>query len=220
MDKTYALGPALALVAARLDAARPLTASAQIVTQRISAEIGFPASVLEKVGDSLVITAFEGGAASAPGDRIPYAPPFGVAFAAWDAPDGQQTWIARAAPSDTDLAQRLRQVLARTRKRGFDIDWTTPALAEAARLMGDAATGLPDSVRQLLDRLLVEFTTIGLLDGEGTRPVATISAPVFDQHSRVSLIIAVHPLRTLPIDEVQAIGTRLVEESATLSATR
>lgn len=219
VDKTYTLGPALALVAARVDATRPLTTAAKVAIHRISAEVDYPTSVLERVGDSLVITAFEGGAASAPGDRIPYAPPFGVAFAAWDDADDQRAWIARAAASDAELAQRLEQVLAHTRDRGYDIDWTTPALAETARLMGGAATELPDSVRQLMDRLLVEFTTIGLLDDGGNRPVATISAPVLDRHSRVTLILAVHPLRALPIGEVTAIGSRLIEAAAALSAT-
>lgn len=217
VDKTYTLGPALALIAARIDASRPVTAAAKAAIQCISAAVGYPASVLERVGDSLVITAFDGGAASVPGDRIPYAPPFGVAFAAWDSADGQREWTERAAASNGELAQRLRQVLAQTRDRGFDIDWTTPALAEAARLMGDATVDLPDSVRHLMDRLLVEFTTIGLLDHDTGRPVATISAPVFDQHGGVGLILAVHPLCALPVDEVDRIGSRLVTEAGTVA---
>ncbi len=219
VDKTYTLGPSLALVAAHVDATRPVIAAAKTAIQRVSSDVGYPASVLERVGDSLVITAFDGGAASVPGDRIPYAPPFGVAFAAWGTTEEQQAWIARAAASDAELAQRLRRVLADTRARGFDIDSTTPALAEAARLMG-GATDLPDSVRHLMDRLLVEFTTIGPLAGGSARPVATISAPVLDQHHRVSLIIAVHPLRALPLTEVHAIGVRLVREAATVAAGR
>lgn len=218
VEKTYTLGPALALVAARVDASRPVTAAAKVVIQRVSEEVGYPASVLERVGDSLVITAFDGGAASAPGDRIPYAPPFGVAFAAWDSDRGQQDWTARAAASDDELAQRLRHVLARTRERGFDIDWTTPALAEAARLLGDASAGLPDSVRHLMDRLLVEFTTIGLLDDGGTRPVATISAPVFDHRGEVALILAVHPLRALPVNEIHDIGRQLMAAAQRVGA--
>lgn len=218
VDKTYTLGPALALVAARIDVSRPLTATARVAIQRVSADVGYPASVLERVGDHLVITAFDGGALSAPGDRIPYAPPFGVAFAAWDTPEGQLQWITGATASDAELAQRLQQVLARTRERGFDIDWTTPALTEAARLMGDAAVDLPESVRALLDRLLVEFTAIGLLDDGGSRPVATIAAPVLDQHGAVALILAVHPLRALPIEEINTIGGRLVAAAGQVSA--
>lgn len=214
-DKTFTLGPALALVAERVDAARPVVVAARMAIRRLSAEIGYPASVVEQVGATLVITAFEGGAASAPGDRIPYAPPFGVAFAAWDTPDGRQDWIARAASSNAELAQRLEQVLDHTRERGFDIDWTTPALAQAAQLMG-TATDLPESVRQLMERLLVEFTTIGLLESSETRPVATIAAPVFDQHGRVALIVAVHPLRPLAIGEITEIGARLVAETTGL----
>jgi DNA-binding IclR family transcriptional regulator len=217
VDKTYTLGPALALVAARIDATRPMITAAKAAIQQVSADVGYPASVLERVGDNLVITAFEGGAASAPGDRIPYAPPFGVAFAAWGTAEEQQEWITRAAASDAELTQRLRQALARTRARGFDIDCTTPALAEAARLMGDV-TDLPESVRHLMDKLLVEFTTIGPLESGGTQPVATVSAPVLDQHSRVVLIIAVHPLCALPIEKVQEIGGRIVNAAAAISA--
>ncbi|MGJ6124437.1 helix-turn-helix domain-containing protein [Mycolicibacterium sp. Y3] len=215
VDKTFALGPTLALVAARLDAARPVVVAARLAIQRISSDSGYPATVLERVGEDLVVTAFEGGTASAPGDRIPYAPPFGVAFAAWDTPQARQEWIARAASSNIELAQRLEQVLAHTRERGFDIDWTTPALAQAAQLMG-TATDLPDSVRQLMERLLVEFTAIGLLESSETRPVATIAAPVFDQHGRVALIVAAHPLRTLLIGEINEIGARLMAEAAKL----
>ncbi|WP_395311715.1 helix-turn-helix domain-containing protein [Mycobacterium sp. AMU20-3851] len=219
IDKTYTLGPSLTLVAAHVDGARPVIAAAKAAIRRVSADVGYPASVLERVGDSLVITAFDGGAASVPGDRIPYAPPFGVAFAAWDTAEEQRAWIARAAASDPELTRRLHRVLADTRARGFDIDSTTPALAEAAKLMG-GATDLPDSVRHLMDRLLVEFTTIGPLAGGETRPVATISAPVLDRRTRVSLIIAVHPLRTLPTAELQSIGARLVEEAAGVAAGR
>ena len=215
VDKTFTLGPALALVAERVDAARPVVVAARMAIQRLSAEIGYPASVVEQVGSTLVITAFEGGATSAPGDRIPYAPPFGVAFAAWDTPEGRRDWMARAASSNAELAQRLELVLAHTRERGFDIDWTTPALAQAAQLMG-TATDLPESVRQLTERLLVEFTAIGLLESNESRPVATIAAPVFDQHGSVALIMAVHPLRALAISEIDEIGARLVAAAARL----
>jgi hypothetical protein len=105
--------------------------------------------------------------------------------------------------------------LTKTRDRGFDIDWTTPALTQAARVVGTLPSdGLPPQVRQIMDRLLVEFTTIGVLSGDDppgrARPVATIAAPVFDANGRVTLIVAVHPLCALTLRQINSAGRRVV----------
>ena len=59
VDKTFSLGPALAAVAARVDTARPLAHTARAAALQLAAEFGYAASVVERFGDSLVITAFE-----------------------------------------------------------------------------------------------------------------------------------------------------------------
>lgn len=222
--KTFTLGPALALVGARVDAARPLAHAARAVAARIAQGSGYPASVVERVDDHLVITAFEGvdGRPGSPGDRIPFAPPFGVAFAAWDTPDGQKDWIRRAAKDGTELAGRLGRLLTRTRERGYEVDWTTPALTDAAKIVGALPdTGLPPQVRQIMDRLLTEFTSIGVLASEAEvqapQPVATIAAPVFGRTGRTALIVAVHPLRALSLAEVADLGSQLTSAAASIS---
>ena len=224
--KTFSMGPALAVVAARTDTARPLAHAARVAALRLSTDVGFAGSVIERFGDSLVITAFEGDDATEPagipGERIPYAPPFGVAFAAWDTVEERRAWIRRSAGTNADRVQRLEQVLARTRERGFDVDWTTPALAQAAQLVGTLDSDeMPTQVRQIMDQLLAEFATIGFLSddnpGRRKRPVATIAAPVFDQRRQVALIIAVHPLRPLTARQIRFIGTRLTEETAAIT---
>ncbi|MGV0808748.1 IclR family transcriptional regulator [Mycolicibacterium setense] len=225
VDKTFALGPGLAMVAARTEAARPLAHAARIAAQELSQQLGFAASVVERVEDELVITAFEGVGpqpASAPGDRIRYAPPFGVAFAAWDSPAEQRAWIDRAPTASDALTERLNVVLAQTRERGFDVDWTTPDLTRAAQVMGSLSSdGLPDHVRGITDQLLAEFTTIGLApagDAAGrSQPVATIAAPVFDAHRRVALILSVHPLRSMTPRQVDSTGQRVRRAADRLS---
>ena len=185
-------------------------------------EVGYAGSVVERFGDSLVVTAFEGEPATQPsgmpGDRIPYAPPFGVAFAAWDTEEGQRAWIRRGAGDNADRTQRLEQVLAHTRERGFDVDWTTPALAQAAQVVGTLESDeMPAPVRQIMDQLLVEFTTIGFLSdddpGRRKQPVATIAAPVFDHRQQVALMVAVHPLCPLSARQIRVIGKRLTERN-------
>jgi DNA-binding IclR family transcriptional regulator len=225
--KTFSLGPALAVVAARTDTARPLTHAARAAALRLSDEVGYAGSVVERFGDSLVITAFAGDPVTEPsgipGDGIPYAPPFGVAFAAWDTAEGQRAWIQRGVGTDSERTHRLEQVLGRTRERGYDVDWTTPALAQTAQLVSTLdGDEIPRPVRQILEQLLAEFTTIGFLsdDNPGRRkqPVVTISAPVFDDRGQVALIVALHPLCTLSASQVRAIGRRLVEETSVITA--
>jgi len=177
----------------------------------------------------LVVTAFEGEPATQPsgipGDRIPYAPPFGVAFAAWDNEPEQRAWIRRGAGDNPDRTRRLERVLEHTRERGFDVDWTTPALAQAVQLVTTLDSNeMPTPVRHILDQLLAEFTTIGFLsdDNPGRRkqPVVTISAPVFDQHHHVALMVAVHPLCPLGARQVRVIGKHLTDETTAISEPR
>ena len=224
VDKTFSLGPALAAVSVRMDTARPLAHTARAAALQLADEFGYAASVVERFGDSLLITAFEDAGrqyGGAPGDRIRYAPPFGVAFAAWDTDVEQRAWIQRSAATDSALARRLEDMLDRTRERGFDVDCTTPALTQAAHVVGTLPSdGLPAHVREITDQLLAEFTTIGFLSDEGAsrraQPVATIAAPVFDHARRVAMIVAVHPLRDLTRKRIDSIGRRMVQVTSNL----
>jgi DNA-binding IclR family transcriptional regulator len=227
VDKTYSLGPAVAAVATQVDTARPLAHTAHAAALQLAEEFGYAASVVERFGDSLVITAFEDAgqqSGGAPGDRIRYAPPFGVAFAAWDIDEEQRAWIHRGAATNSALARRLEEVLALTRRRGFDVDCTTPALTRAAHVVGTLPSdGLPAHVREITDRLLAEFTTIGYLPDDSddyaprqAQPVATIAAPVFDHHGNVPMIVAVHPLQDLTRKRIDSIGRRIVAVTTNL----
>ncbi len=226
VTKGFTLGPALAVVAARTDTVRPLAHAARSAALRLSREVGYAASVVERFGDALVVTAFEGEPATQPsgipGDRIPYAPPFGVAFAAWDTDEERRAWIRRGAGDDADRTRRLERILEHTRERGYDVDWTTPALAQAVHLVGTLDSDeMPTPVRQILEQLRAEFTSMGFVsdDNPGRRkqPVVTIAAPVFDHRGHVGLMVAVHPLCPLSARQVRAIGSRLVEEAAAIT---
>src|ERR1700743_3127607 len=53
VDKTYSLGPALAVVATRVETARPLAQAARTVALDLAGQFGYATSVVERVGDSL-----------------------------------------------------------------------------------------------------------------------------------------------------------------------
>ncbi|UXA20667.1 helix-turn-helix domain-containing protein [Mycobacterium sp. SMC-4] len=226
VSKRFAPGLTLAQIAQRFEATRPFAALARGAIARLARTTGTPASVVERSGDDLVITAFEnpdGMAGPAlPDQRIPYAPPFGIACAAWDAPGEQESWVQRGAAADEALADRLRAVLAQTRERGFDVDWMTPALAQAAQAIGVlAGEKVPRHVRSVIDQLRVEFLSANLLPDDsapGAHPVATISAPVLDRSGHVRLILGIHPLRTMTMDEIRSLAQPLLNEIDQLSA--
>jgi DNA-binding IclR family transcriptional regulator len=225
IDKTFLLGPALATVAARAQATRPLADAARSVAVDLWRELGHPTSVIERTGDSLRITAFNGaaGPAGISADPIPFTPPFGVAFAAWATGADREAWIRRGAGEDGALRRRLDDALIRTRARGYDVDWTTPALSQTAQLATRLEReGVPPHVGEIIDRLLVECVTNGVLLEEDyspePRPVATIAAPVFDHGEHVALLVAVHPLDALRLDQVEAVGRRLLAATTALGS--
>ena len=223
VTKTFRLGPALSLIGARLDAARPLAHVAREAARRLAAAVGVPASVIERAGDDLVITAFEqptGGTIPwSANERIPYTAPFGVAFAAWDTPDAQQAWVQRAAADDAALTRQLTDVLTKTRERGYDIDWMTPALAQAAHAIGSLSEHLPVNMRSIIDQLRIEFTSAALTsdeDSRAPRPVATISAPVLDQKGHIELVLGIHPVRPMTMTEIHSAAGPLLREISRL----
>ena len=225
ITKSFELGPMLSLIAASLNTARPLAQVAREAAGRLSRTLDMPVSVVEVGGDELLITAFESPAHNplrdAVIDRIPYLPPFGVAFAAWDATEAQRDWVSRGSAGDADLERRLHAVLARTRDRGYDVDWMTPALAQIAHALGAVSVdSLPAGLRPIIDQLRVELTS-GIADeqltGEG-RTVATISAPALDDSGHTRLILGVHPMLPMTTHEIDHVARKLLAEIRTLNS--
>lgn len=227
-DKTFTIGPALPAAAARCSGQRVPMESAASAIAELRSEFGYPASVLQKFGHTLVVCAHERGigrrAAAVSGDRIPYAAPFGVAFAAWAAVPDQRSWIARTTEPDGALGQRLWALLEETRARGYDVDRTTLALAQAAQLIEALRSdGIAPHVGTVLDRLHVEFsaaaTTAAVADASAGEPfVATIAAPVFGTGRSVEFIVCVHPTKPLAQQDIDTIGRAVRNTGAALSA--
>ena len=223
-DKTFSLGPALSVVAERADKSRPVVRAARAAVQQLSQEFGYPASVVERAATRWSL-------------RVSRAPPrhsVPASVTAFPTPRPSALRSPRGTPTNNSasgcgaatgnsaLTRRLEQVLARTRERGFDVDWTTPALAQAAQLVGALQReGMPAHVREIMDQLVVEYTTIGFLSDDDparkAQPIATIAAPVFNDLEQVALIICLHPLRALTLRRLNTIGRRLTRATAAIS---
>jgi DNA-binding IclR family transcriptional regulator len=174
--------------------------------------------VSERVGDSLVITAFIAGSddrwSLSAGDRVPFAAPFGPAYAAWEPADERRVWIERSGVNSPAFEARLKQHLEETRHHGFSVERMSPDMVSAipvmTRLQMDVQS---DSVRDHLNEVLLEITGAPRASGKpGSRQrqyVGAITAPIFDQLGRVTHNICVHPFTTLSLRNVEQIGRHL-----------
>lgn len=224
IDKTFTVGPALEIIAAAAVSTRVSAGRAQALAVELAERLECAASVVERSGDELVITCFESAnpelPETIPGESYPYSPPFGCAFAAWDTQTEQDAWVERGAGGNDELARRLRQGLAVTRDRGFDVDRTTPALAMAMQLVGTLDTSqLPSRIREVRNQL-TEFAALGFLPDPDTKAayqVFSIVAPVFDRRGRVQLNLSLHPFRRMTARQVTAMGRQLLTAVETLN---
>jgi DNA-binding IclR family transcriptional regulator len=217
-DKTFSIGAALVRLAGRIDQSPSIAHAARAAASGAATETGYAASVSERVGDWLVITAFIAGHddqwSLSAGDRVPFAAPFGPAYAAWEPADERRVWIERSGVSSPAFEARLEEHLEETRQHGFSVERMSPDMVSAipimTRLQMDAQS---DSVREHLNGVLLEITGAPRASGKPRsrqrQYVGAITAPIFDQLGRVTHNICVHPFTALSLRNVEQIGRHL-----------
>jgi DNA-binding IclR family transcriptional regulator len=225
VDKTYAIGPEFVVLAAQADAGRALAHGARSVALELASTTGYATSVTELVGDALVITALNATPdvpATLLGDRFPYAPPFGVAFAAWQPDDERASWVRRATVGNGELEERLYAVLAATRECGYHVDQPSPAMLQMRQVAGTLhGTDPTPAMRRILEELLTEMMDSSpdtKSPAHEDALVTTIAAPVFDHRNRVALNVSVHPIRALSARQIERLGRRLRNATAAVNA--
>lgn len=217
-DKTFSVGAALVRLAGRIDQSPSIAHAARAAASAAATDTGYAASVSERVGDSLVITAFIAGHddrwSPSTGDRLPFAAPFGPAYAAWEPADERRVWIERSGVNSPAFEARFEEHLEETRNQGFSVERMSPDMVSAipvmTRLQMDAQS---DSVRDHLNEVLLEITGAPRASGNpGSRQrqyVGAITAPIFNQLGRVTHNICVHPFTALSLRNVEQIGRHL-----------
>jgi DNA-binding IclR family transcriptional regulator len=219
VDKTFAIGGALVSLARNIDHSPLVGQAARAVAQAVAADTGYAASVSERAGNQLVITAFIAAQGAgdnqwhaAVGDRLPFAAPFGPAYAAWDGEHGRRAWIERSGVTSHAFRVQLEQFLEDTLNQGFSVERMSPEMVSVIPMMTKLqAEALSDAMRDHLEEVLLEITSIPLAKASSQRRsyVGAITAPVFNPAKTVTHNISVHPFIDLPARRIDHIGRRL-----------
>jgi DNA-binding IclR family transcriptional regulator len=220
VDKTFSVGGALVRLARQIDDSPSVAHAAHVAASAVAAATGYAASVSERAGDQLVITAFIAGGdehwTAVAGDRVPFAAPFGPAFAAWEPPDERRAWVQRSGVISEAFEAQLVAQLDDILGQGFSVERLSPEMASAIPIMTRLqAETLSDSMRDHLGEVLLEMTGMPTsADNRRGQYVGAIAAPVFNQLGRVTHNICVHPFTPLSQRKLQQVGRRLTRAAA------
>lgn len=223
VNKTFSVGGALVRLARQIDDSPSVAHAAHVAASAVAAATGYAASVSERAGDQLVITAFIAGRddywTAVAGDRVPFAAPFGPAFAAWEPPDERRAWVQRSGVTNEAFEAQLVAQLDDILERGFSVERLSPEMASAIPIMTRIqAETVSESIRDHLDEVLLEMTGLSTAptsaDNRHAEYVGAIAAPIFNQGGRVTHNICVHPFTPLPPRKLLQVGRRLKQAAA------
>jgi flavin reductase (DIM6/NTAB) family NADH-FMN oxidoreductase RutF/DNA-binding IclR family transcriptional regulator len=171
-----------------------------------------------RIGDEVIIVASAGysrdsiDATTPVGQRLPYLPPSGSIFAAWDTDDEQERWLRHATAATWE---QHRGALRLVRARGYSLGLLSPAqreFASALEAMAQAQsapqhTSMSDLIPQLsYDPPDLTPQTLGL--------VRQITAPVFDAGNQVALALTIFGYGAPPDGSPRLIEALLAAASA------
>jgi DNA-binding IclR family transcriptional regulator len=234
--KTYRLGPGLAMVGQRAAAGFSAIDVCHPVMAALQQDLGLTALAVvpgEEQGTvvDIVHDPDDPERGVRIGDPVPFQPPLGFSYMAWQEPKIVARWIARGG-DDPDTEARYRHILDVTRRRGFSVDIVVPPQAQLGRLLTQIDSGaLPpaddpshDAVRAAIERyaeLLQADAAYGPaeLDPDDDYLLDTVSAPVFDHRSEVALIVGLRGFRSAVTGlDAEKIGQRLVDGCGEITA--
>ena len=184
--------------------------------ESLAAHVGGQCVATTRVGNQLIVAASAGqshdGTQGVPvGQRLPFAPPFGAIFAAWDRDDHIARWIG----SQVDGAQSevYRAALATVRARGFAVALPQDAVLQTSAARQEDWLGMSAAHPPALEKILrsLEFDPSGI-SAEIDETMRMASAPIFDGSGRVVLALTIQGFPISPD------GARMRDYVATLLA--
>ncbi|MBC9718461.1 helix-turn-helix domain-containing protein [Streptomyces sp. TRM66268-LWL] len=224
--KTYGLGMSVVALGHAALTRHQVVDRARGELRALAAESGLRYVVSAVAGDSIVILAVEGRGRTPEvwaGMRLPLLPPLGQVFLAWSgAGSGEiRRWLDRTAVG-APLTGHLDTAMAVVRERGWSANRDTAArraLGEALARLADAPrdTGLRARVAELVVSLGDDYEVLSVAADERYR-LATLSAPVFDQHGSVALALTATGLPELDGARVRELAGQLADVAGVLGA--
>jgi DNA-binding IclR family transcriptional regulator len=130
------------------------------------------------------------------GDRIPFHPPLGATFMAWQPDSVLEGWLDRGGVTDEAERRQYQELLPVIRDRGYSVELSASLDERVRRRLGAAAAAnlrgqLPVLLRDLAAGLAspTDFVA-GPLEPDHSYHVDSLSAPVFDAHGDVALVLS------------------------------
>lgn len=213
----YSPGPGLP---ATPSTATPLSRVIKAPLHKLCTELGMAVCISEVSGASItVIEATSPGPRPAPvraGVRLPFVAPFGREFVAWAPAAARESWMEAAGAANDVYRARMPKVLTEIRERGYGIErLSDPLLRVYTALLALDDGGVPDPVSVRLAGAVADLTVVDFLSDElpdvEAHNLATISAPIFDDHGTVVMSVSAQPYRRLSEQRVRDIGARVIE---------
>ena len=195
-----------------VDAARPemeelasVLAARCIATARVDTELVIAASSG---------SVHRGAVATLVGQRLPFMPPTGSVFAAWNGQEEVESWLSTSL--SLDARDSYRATLNTVRERGYSVGLRSDAQRSFASALGKLAAGATSDhdvdLRQLIESLIYDPAE---LTASIEKDIRLISAPVFGPHSQVALALTVYEYpKPTQISGIRPYVYRLLEAAA------
>ncbi|MBL7495685.1 helix-turn-helix domain-containing protein [Frankia sp. CNm7] len=159
------------------------------------------------------------------GDKIPFHPPLGITFMAWQPDEVIEGWLDRGGVLVEADRREYREILPAVRARGYSVELSASLDERVRRRVGEAAAAnlrdqLPGLLRDLAAGLAgpADFVA-GALADEVSYRVDSLSAPVFDAHGDVALVVSLRGFAAPATGgEVARVGAALTAATDSITA--
>lgn len=221
---TYGLGPALIAAGRVAQDSFAISALARVELEKLSARYHTTCTASAVVGEQIMVLESTGPGLVKVGAAYHFAPPVGLMYVLWDTDAAFDAWLAKppAVPLRQD-EERLRQVVAECRERGFLVEsMTTAGRRLYSLLAGVADRDLPPELRELVGELVTSLGERVYL-GSDLRPrkehaVSLLAAPTYDGDGRQNMVLTMYVGRSITGAEIARRGAALVAAADAVTA--
>jgi DNA-binding IclR family transcriptional regulator len=219
--RTYSLGPALIALGSAARRGYRVVDDAQPHMDTLSQDLGLACHAGLISGDEVVVVACAGplqpfGFRVQVGERLPLAPPLGIAYVAWSDDVAVADYLRRArAELTSDEVESYRRSIAAVRTRGYAVVLDSAARRRFAEV---AESGGRDELDEILAQLAHEQYATQDLDRDARYPVVAITAPVFGPDAAVMLMLAIVGFgETLSVEQITQYARRLCDAAGAIT---